>query len=169
MTFAIPDSLSYHQGLLKVTSPSLSARYQHGYQARLLMSSTSSGASMQAGLSFSSAAIGAINGSGMKRTLPTNEVSPMRLHMHLRKFSCWLFLDLNLCAFWCDEESWHNSTWQGGLPFQCDNEGPPLLAMLKIWFDLMRRAVSSLPHWNLCFEVKGKIGLLSLSRIVGFR
>ena len=113
--------------------------------------------------------IGAINGSGMKRTLPTNEVSPMRLYMHLRKFSCWLFLDLNLCAFWCDEKGWHNSTWQEGLPFQCDNEGPPLLAMLKIWFDLMRRAVSSLPHWNLCFEVKGKIGLLSLSRIVGFR
>ena len=99
MTFAIPDSLSYHQGLLKVTSPSLSARYQHGYQARLLMSSTSSGASMQAGLSSLSAAVGAINGSGMERTLLTNEVSPMRLHMHLRKFSCWLFLDLNLCAF----------------------------------------------------------------------
>jgi len=85
-TFVIRDGPSYHQGPSKATSSSSSARYQHGYQARLHKSSgAGGGTSMQAGLSSSSAVAGAVSGSGMGRTLPTNEETPTRPRMRPRK------------------------------------------------------------------------------------
>ena len=84
-TFVIRDGPSYHQGPSKATSSSSSARYQHGYQARLHKSGAGGGASMQAGLSSSSAVAGAVSGSGMGRTLPTNEETPTRPRMRPRK------------------------------------------------------------------------------------
>ena len=79
-TFVIRDGPSYHR-----RPSSSSARYQHGYQARLHKSGAGGGASTQAGLSSSSAVVGAVSGSGMGRTLPTNEETPTRPRMRPRK------------------------------------------------------------------------------------